>query len=178
MASTRVVIATLSGARRATNRKKVRSADKRMLRERTVLPRWDSRASRNRRTNGASRSVTHRAEGSMPTVSLIKVRRRRKVSRQLAIVWGLIRLWWHGCSVKKAWTWVARQACGDVIGPLLLPHSAETGPRRRPPDTNAGYAQWQRHAVRHAGWGGGLPQWARGPADHRAAQNRCAWCHR
>ena len=89
IASTRVAIATHSGSRRATNRTKGRRADKRMVRERTAWPCWCSRSSRNRRTRGASRSVTPRAEGSIPTVSLIQVSHRRKVSRQLAIVWGL-----------------------------------------------------------------------------------------
>ena len=86
-----------------------------MLRERTVLPRWCSKWSRKARIVGASRSVTRRAEGSIPTVAFTKVNKRRNVSRQLAIVWGLTRLWWQRWSVKKACTWGAMSARGDVM---------------------------------------------------------------
>src|SRR5215831_10064758 len=131
MASTRVAIATLSGARKATNRKNVRRAERRMLRERTRLPRCCSRESRKARIVGASRSVTRRADGSIPRVCFMKFSKSRKVSRQLAIVWGLRRLCCWRCSTKKAWTDGAMREGAVVMASILLWRNAGTGLRRR-----------------------------------------------
>src|SRR2546426_6275512 len=128
MASTRVAISTLSGSRKATNRKNVRRAERRMLRERTRLPRCCSRKAR---IVGASRSVTRRADGSIPRVCFMKCSKRRKVSRQLAIVCWLRRLCCWRCSTKKAWTYGEMREGEVVMASLLLWRNAGTGLRRR-----------------------------------------------
>src|SRR5262249_51710580 len=194
MASTRVAIATLSGARKATNRKNVRRAERRMLRERTRLPRCCSSASRKARIVGASRSVTRRADGSIPRVCCIKCSKSRQVSRQLAIVWGLSRLCCGRCSTKKACTYGARSAGVVVMASILLWRNAGTGWRRHSgvrasrsdtsncpgdghgPDTRRDAAAALAHQ-RLAGARAGAARWQRRGAGHgewATAQRRWA----